>query len=40
MADLPEQTHSALDAVKEFSWQTRANGGHVENAGIDTTSAR
>lgn len=32
-----EPTHSALDAEKEFSWQTRANVGPAANAETDTT---
>ena len=31
----PEPIHSAQDAVKGYSWQTKANGGHVESVEID-----
>jgi hypothetical protein len=40
MADSPEVILSVQDAVQEFSWQTRANGGRAENVETDTIRER
>jgi len=37
MGDSLEVILSVLDVVKEFSWLTKANGGHAESAETDTT---
>jgi hypothetical protein len=36
MENLSELIHFVQDVEKAFSWQIKANGGHVENAETDT----
>jgi hypothetical protein len=40
MANSLEVILSVQDAVQESSWQTKANGGHVESVGTDITRER